>query len=406
MIEQYDFVVFLDADWGTTSRKNRQHFLVAALAHRLEGKCNFLAVERPVCPVTDPFRKRTRFLDWLRRRRGLRREGANLFVCTPFVWLHNVLAARVPGLTRANRWILGLQIGQLTRRLGLRRGGLVAWIHHPYQMEDMGLAREQFLIYDCYDNYFSAARGRRLADLRRREAAILGRAHLVLVTSEQLQQAMASRARRAHLLPNGVDVELFAQAMRSSTQVPADLCGLPRPVVGFVGRITPRVDFALLAGIASRHPDWTFVMLGPEDSDGPLAGEAGYLDLRSAANVHFLGPRPYEQLPAYLKGFDVCTIPYVLTEFNLGSCPLKLFEYMAAGKPIVSVDIPQVAHFEPLVRVAKTAAQFDGAIADSLDADPESVRRKSLALVGRNSWQRRARSVTDAIQGALQEDQR
>jgi len=104
--KQYDFVVFLDADWDMRGKRNRQHFLIREIARLIEGKGSVLAIERPVCLVTGIFRQRSKFFNWLGCQRGLRHETENLFIHTPFICLHNVLAASVPWLTKLNRLLM------------------------------------------------------------------------------------------------------------------------------------------------------------------------------------------------------------------------------------------------------------------------------------------------------------
>lgn len=400
-VEQYDFVVFLDADWEATTQKNRQHFLIAELARELEGHSKVLAVERPICPWTNPFRKREEFIQWLEGRRGLRQVGPNFYVCTPFVFVHNLIAANVPGMTRLNCYLLRGLLRRALRKLDFRADNLVAWIHHPYQLEDVGLMGEKLLVYDCYDDYFSQARGWRLGDLRRREAAISGRADLVLAASEPLLEAIQGRAQQVHLVPNAVDVDLFAQATNPETEVPAEIAALPHPVIGFVGRVAAWLDFELLAWLAAAHSEWSFSFVGMHDGERKLSGRPGYRLFRQALNVHLFGPRPHASLPGYLKAFDVCIIPYLPEGQVPSSSPLKLYEYLGAGKPIVSVDIPQVARLQPPVRIAGDAAEFEQAILVSLSEDSDGPRQRMLAAARENSWQRRAEQVLQIIDRAL-----
>lgn len=388
-----DFVVYLDVDWQSQYVRNRQHFLIREIARQIEGRGQVLALERPVCLMTGPFRQRAKFVEWLSGRRGLRKEGNNLFLYTPFVWLHNVLATAVPGLTRANRQLLRWQVNRLLDRLAFRRRKLVAWVHHPYQLEDMGLVRERVLIYDCYDDYFSQALDYRLADLQRREAAILKRADLVFVASERLLRPMQDRAQHVHLVSNGVDVDFFSLATQPETKVPGEIAILPRPVIGFVGKLTPRLDFQLLFRLAALHPEWSMVFIGAEEDGRRSRSQPGYEDFRNAPNVYLLGPKSYETLPGYLKGYDVCLIPYVLDEFNLSSSPLKLYEYLASGKPVVSVDIPQVARLRPLVRIARNVAEFERAILASLAEGNDKFLERRLEMAREGAWGRRAKQV-------------
>ncbi len=257
------------------------------------------------------------------------------------------------------------------------------------------------MVYDCYDDYFCGAAGRQLDDLRRREAAILAEASLVLVASERLFQALEGRARRVCLVPNGVDAQASAQALDPATSLPPDVAGLPHPIIGFVGRIGPRLDLKLLAQLVAGHPQWSFVLVGSEEDRLVLRADHDYARFRTAPNTYLLGPRPYESLPGYLKSFDVCVIPYALSEFNLVSSPLKLYEYLGAGKPIVSTRLPAVIPFDGLVRLAEDAASFGRQIGACLEEDGPDMTQPRVAAAMDNSWDKRARQILRMIDESL-----
>jgi glycosyltransferase involved in cell wall biosynthesis len=401
MIEAFDFVVFLDADWHAATSRNRQHFLIREVARQIERSGRVLAVERPVCPITGPWRRSAKFVGWLAGQRGVRQESPNLFVQTPFILLHNVLAAFVPGVTTANRRLLRWQVMPLVKRLGFRRDRLVAWIHHPYQLEDVGLVSERVLVYDCYDNYLANANGRRLADLRRRETGVIDRADVVLAASESLQTALHDRHAHVHLVPNGVEPHLFSTNPMSGGEPPPELAVLPHPLVGFLGQVAAWLDFELLGGLAELRPEWTFAFVGSHDADKALATRPGYRRFRQCPNVHLLGPKRHADLPPYLNAFDVCIIPYRLDGQVPASSPIKLYEYLAAGKPVVSVPIPHVSSFQPLVKVANTAAEFERSIELSLSQDGDTLRAERLAFARQNSWDKRAEEVLSLVAGCL-----
>jgi glycosyltransferase involved in cell wall biosynthesis len=288
-------------------------------------------------------------------------------------------------------------------KIGLGSNSRTAWIHHPYQLEDIGVVGEALLVYDCYDDYFAHATGRRLADLKRRHAAILQRADLVLAASEPLLHAMHGQARQTMLLPNAADDELFLPGKYGQPLVPPELEHLPHPIIGFVGRVGQWLDFELLAELAERRRDWSFAFLGPHDGDRRLLSCPGYAHFKAAENLYLLGPRGHSSVPAYMHAFDVCIIPYLLDGQVPSSSPLKLYEYLAAGKPVVSVPISDVARFQPLVRIAIDAGAFECAIADSLEPEDGGLKERRLEIARQNSWPRRAQCVIEAIDQLLRQ---
>jgi glycosyltransferase involved in cell wall biosynthesis len=212
------------------------------------------------------------------------------------------------------------------------------------------------------------------------------------------------RAKKVELVPNGANVGFFASAMCADTVIPAEIAPLPRPIIGFVGKIAGWLDFKLLASLAKTHPDWSFVFVGMCDRERKLSACPGYSFLKEAHNVHFLGPKPHNSLPGYLKAFDVCIIPYLLEGQVLASSSLKLYEYLACGKPIVSVDISHVAQFEPLVYIGKNIERFNQAFLRSLAEDSEELHRRRLRAAMENSWEERVAKIIRIIEMQLKAD--
>ena len=176
-------------------------------------------------------------------------------------------------------------------------------------------------------------------DLTRRE-------DLVVVASETLLEVKRSLNAATIHSPHGVDVAHFASASRVDGPVPDEVAALPKPVVGFFGLIESWIDLDLVAHLARSRPQYSFVMIGrvavPEET------------VPHASNLHFLGRQPYESLPDYGRGFDCCLIPYRLTRQVMHANPLKLREYLAMGKPVVSVSTPEIDQFADIVLIARS----------------------------------------------------
>ncbi len=188
------------------------------------------------------------------------------------------------------------------------------------------------------------------------------------------------------LVPNGVDYEHFA---RTDLAVPEEMAGLPRPIIGFSGAVDAyKLDFGLLAEMARMRPQWSFVLVGKVGVCDDTAEAA----LPTAPNLHYLGFRSYDILPAYVAAMDVGIIPYAINAYTEGVSPLKLYEYLAAGKGVVTTPLPFADAAGPLVRVAADASQFVEALEDEL-AHPEREADRRAAAVA-NSWSERASTIT------------
>jgi glycosyltransferase involved in cell wall biosynthesis len=193
--------------------------------------------------------------------------------------------------------------------------------------------------------------------LDEREARLIRRVDEVIVHSPALLEKKGRLNPNTRMIPNGVD---FA-ALVTSRSEPSDLAGIPRPRVGYVGVIKEQLDLPLLATLAERHPDWHFVLVGPNQ-----ARPAAMTRLNARPNVHLLGAKPVTDVPAYLQHMDVGIMPYVLDGYTKFIYPLKLHEYFASGLPVVATPVRSVLAFRGLVTLAEGEPAWSAALADAL----------------------------------------
>jgi glycosyltransferase involved in cell wall biosynthesis len=173
---------------------------------------------------------------------------------------------------------------------------------------------------------------------------------------------------------------------------------LARPVIGFYGLIEDWIDLDLIADLAERRPEWTFLMIGR------LAVNPGRLT--SLSNVVFAGPQPYGSLPGWAKAFDVAIIPYRMTRQVVNSAPLKLREYLATGKPVVAVPAPEIERFAGLVRTAQGTEQFIQAIEDALAHDTEAERVRRIEATSAMTWEARVSEVVEIVERRVRQKER
>jgi glycosyltransferase involved in cell wall biosynthesis len=322
---------------------------------------------------------------------ALTRVNDTLFTYRPPRWLPYTY--RAPRLNEYSLRLRARCIRRAGRRAGIDRPILYLW--HPSFADLIGRLDECLVVYHCYDEYaaFAGTDRCRVAD---DEARVLARADLVLTVSEGLYARKQPLNPNTHLVRNGVDYALFASAQDPATPRPPELAGITGPIVGCVTRIVPDYfDASLLHDVFSRRPDWTVVVVGPECAPCPAIDR-----LKSLRNVRFLGRRALGELPAFLKAFDACLIPYTLTENKRLADPLKFYEYLAAGKPIVSKRLAGLAPFSDLVSFATDADEWIAAIADALRHDsPDRIARRQ-AIASRNTWDDRVHDILSLIAGA------
>lgn len=227
----------------------------------------------------------------------------------------------------------------------------VLWFYSPRMWRFARHVQASAVVYDCMDelaNFRFAP-----ADLKRDEAALMAAADVVFTGGYSLYEARADRHDNIHPFPSGVDAAHFARA-RQGLPDPADQAALPHPRLGFYGVIDERLDLPLIGRVAAARPGWQIVMLGP-------LAKISAADLPRAPNIHWLGQKRYEDLPAYLSGWDVALMPFAINEATRYISPTKTPEYLAGGLPVVSTPIRDVVrHYGdlPAVRIAGDVAGF------------------------------------------------
>ena len=225
-------------------------------------------------------------------------------------------------------------------------------------------------------------------------ARMLETADVVLYVALRLRDSLGDRRRDACYLPNAVEYERFATPSSEDLLDPRfhQLLQAGRPVVGYYGAIASWLDVGLLESVARARPDWSFALIGH-----PLPDAPSLRSLSRATNVLILEAQPYTKLPAYLARFTAAMIPFVVNRITEATSPLKLFEYFAGGKPVISSPMPECAAFAE-VTIARTPEEFSAALdtARARAADPEFVRRLRAIAQG-NSWQVRVRTIRQAL---------
>jgi glycosyltransferase involved in cell wall biosynthesis len=288
-----------------------------------------------------------------------------------------------------------MHLRRVARRLGFRSP--ILWVFDPMLVHAVGKFAEKFVVYHVIDNYVEyrpagAVRARQV--VARNEQAMLGAADVVFAVSQTLHQRCLQRNPNSFLVPNAVDYEQFQQALTDAA-VPADVQKIPKPVIGYVGHIQPSLNFPLLQRMADDHPEWSLMLVGPEE----LGRERSQLDaLLKRPNVFYLGFKPVRDVPHYIKCCDVCIMPD--DERNDGD-RLKLYEYFACGRPVVTTnDDASVRRFKPLVRIAQDESDFIDGILQSL-GEERALATTRMAIARDNSWATRIHAISQATNERL-----
>jgi glycosyltransferase involved in cell wall biosynthesis len=327
----------------------------------------------------------------------------NLFViptpsCLPIARRHLPHAAlrfTVPLTARLNSRILIRHVRRAMQELGVQTP--ILWLYEPFHVHLAGQFDEKLVCYYNYDEYPDALQNVRIkAMMRAYDNWLTSRADVVFATSQAQCHQRASVNPQTYFMPNGVDFKLFNRAMSPDLPLPPDIAGLPRPIIGFAGWLGYHIDCDLLKRVAEAFPHGTLALIGPDDLPS-----AGRQQLRALPNVAFLGRKEREELPGYLKAFDVALMPYAFVGHIRSAYPLKLHEYLAAGLPSVAVALPELEPFRHVVRVAETHAQFIEHIRAALDdSAPEAIAAR-VEVARANTWDQRVMDMYRVLRERL-----
>jgi glycosyltransferase involved in cell wall biosynthesis len=368
-------VVYFGNEWFAENRTSSHH-----IARRLPAQGRVLYVDSPgMRPPRASGRDLRRLFSKLGQALRLPREVApNLWHCT----VPQLPFPRIPGVPLLNRWFGTWAVRRAMRAVGLQNP--VSWFVVPHPGFLAGRLGESLVVYYCIDDY-AAHPGVNVAAVEAADAALTRRADIVFVAPPALLEGKRAQNANVEFSPHGVDFDLFSKAADATTPVAAAAAQLPRPVIGFFGLLADWIDIPLLAHLARARPDWTLLLVGHASTDlAPFEG---------LKNVVRVGPQPYDSLPGWAKAFDVAVMPYRMNRQVQNANPLKLREYLATGKPVVSVPTPEVARFLPHVRLAEGPDAFLQAVEAALaDHDP-AARQARMDSVRGMSWDARVAEV-------------
>ncbi len=387
-----DIVCVGFADWDTELWTN-QHHLMARLARA--NRVLFvesLGLRRPQLAGRDLKRIARRLRTGLQGPRGTALGGGDrdgLHVLSPLVLpLHGNAAAEA-----LNRRLLPALVARAAAKIGMQRPWL--WSYVPQAELLLDSLRPSFVVYHCVDD-ISAHERIDTASFRAAEERFARRADLVLASAPELARRMRELSDHVLEAPNVADTELFAGALREGPVDPA-VEALPAPRLVFTGAISAvKLDIELLVELARARRDWSIVLVGPVGLGDPTTDVSA---LAAEPNVHLLGPRPYEALPSVLRGAAAGLIPYVRSGLTDSIFPMKVYEYLAAGLPVVATPLPAIAEVGEVL-TAPDAAGFRAALERELGQDSPERRAARSAAAASHSWDERLREIARAVQSS------
>lgn len=283
----------------------------------------------------------------------------------------------------------------------------VLWLYDPSEMSALDFfPNRDLVVFDWTDDWSAFKQPIGLKGdqklIREKTDYVLQHSDLVFAVSNDLVKRARYFNKQTYHLPNATDFKNFSPSKAMKFQPGSDLEVIPQPRIGYLGQIrSDRIDIGMVTEIARARPDWSFIFIGPE-----MTAEGSLESLQVLPNIHFLGVIPYHRIAAYLHIFDVCIIPHYCDSLTMSMDPIKLYDYLASGKPVVSTPVAGTEKVRELIYTAQNAEEFIAKIEIALKEDQQELSAKRLLYAKQNSWQERAIQAMTYIQQSLDDRNR
>jgi glycosyltransferase involved in cell wall biosynthesis len=379
MIHGQDIICFSN-DWDGDPL-SKKHVMLRFAKHNRVLWINSIGNRKPTTSVYDLKRIAKKLREFAK---GHRQVHERIYVFSPFA---------VPFFgSSVARWLnqkaLKWSLRRVCRQLGFERP--IMWTFYPASGNVVGSFGEQKIVYHCVDEY-SEFTGTDKEAILQLERELMAKCDYVIVSSERLYETKKPYNKNTFLVRHGVDVAHFRKACDPQTVIPDEMKRLQGPVVGFFGLIADWVDLDLIQFLARSRPGCSFVLIGKITTDVKM--------LAGLSNVHLLGQKPYEELPGYVKGFDLAILPFVMNELTVASNPLKLREYLAAGLPVVSSAIPEAAKLKHLIRIGRNKLEFLNHVDAVLQSGQTGPQVRLSSQMDSESWDHKVEELSQVVAG-------
>jgi uncharacterized SAM-binding protein YcdF (DUF218 family)/glycosyltransferase involved in cell wall biosynthesis len=389
MLKNENIICISSIDWDFIWQGHQE---IMSMLARNGNKVLFIENTGVRAPgIRDIPRLKKRIKNWFKGVKGIRREIDNLYVFSPLVLPFPYF--------RIARWInlhLILPIlDKWMKAMGFSNPVVWTFLPTPLSLDIINNLVEKVLIYYCIDDFGTSSLSAR--KIKPYEEKLIKQANLVFVTSDTLYRKCALNTRRVFKFPFAVNMTKFEKAMSRDSEAPKDIRDIKRPVIGFAGGVRKLVDKNLMKFLAKSRQDYSFVFIGPLQTD--------VKELAEIDNIHFLGQKEHSDLPKYINNFDVAIIPYLLTDFTKSTYPAKLSEYLVMGKPVVSTDLREIMAFnkqyDNIIYIGETKERFAECIEKALNEDNEKMRKRRLEVAGGNSWENHIERMSSLIEAEV-----
>jgi len=275
----------------------------------------------------------------------------------------------------------------------------VLWFYKPEHVDLLNNFNAQLSVYHCIDEWAAGTSGRKRQQITTMDNELVSKADLVFANSPLTFEKKVHLNPNTYRLPSGVNFNHFSQGILPEFPNHPAMASIPAPRIGYSGTINNRLDYEVLEQIADAHPEWSLVFVG---DPYPWTMQASQIRrLARYPNVYFPGKFSFQEMPAILKSMDVCLLPYIDDERGQFRSPLKLYEYLAAGKPVVSLVHPEASEFAAYIYIADSSDAFIQAVSRAMNENSPELIQSRLEVARKHSWDRRVDTIETALKLTL-----
>ena len=382
-----DIIILYGPQWTGASQMSKHHFARFQSENR-----KVLYVEAPVNIMSFFTRTKVALAALNSFLSGPTRIKENLWVASylyllPYRGKKVFFGAR--WVNRINQWIVSKFLNKDVQSLKLNNPIIFVGGAHSYDL--LHLFNNSLILYHCSDDYtFVPTFPETFADL---EKDLFKKCNMVITTAEELTVAKAQYNSNIFTVPNGADIDFFLSTQDSQTTINDQIKNFESPVIGYVGSIFDWLNKPWIKKAAEKYKEWNFIFIGPIETD--------ISELKNIHNIHFYGPKEYKVLPQYLKGFSVATIPFVFNKVTLRASPIKFYEYLASGIPIVSSNLPDLKSFKDYAYLVDDYDSYEQSLFNAVNNDNHELKNKRMNLSKKYSWTSRFKMIDKIIDDNL-----
>lgn len=365
-------IICFGEDWGRHPTST-QHIMKKFAQNNTILWVNSISYRSPRFNLSDILRLFNKLKNWIAQPQG--KESGQPHIFSPLVFPFY----QIEFFRKINKLILKSEINRLIKKLKLEHP--ILWISVPTAVDILDVIEHSLSVYYCGDE-FSEFPGVNRDAVKKLEEELLKKSDLVIASSKKLENRKRVFNSNTFLVRHGVEFEHFYSVLNKNVPLPEDVKNISHPIIGFYGILADWIDLDLIEFLAKERTSWSFVLIGNSTVD--------VQKFKAIKNIYLLGPKAYMELPSYAKIFDVALIPFRLNKLTEYVFPLKAMEYFAMGLPVVSTNLPDLAFYEPLCKIANTKEEFLNAISDYLEKDSEDFKKRRIEIARKESWDGKA----------------